>query len=1427
MNRSFRKVISVFLCLFILFTEIPAAAADAGEVLLYTEKLTRSIPMWHYSGGYWIIGSGADKVKVSDSTVEKSGGLQHYLEETAAPAAFSVTVPEQVRNALQNGRKIRMQLESRGNASWTELFDQNTLTVTKELSSTNSTVEFTLMPKFNLLHAPTFDDFVSGLKRSVPLIHYRFGNNIYSVYGNGVRAVQANGWFSQADAGEVHEPYLHPSMIRDSSGAFIDSGILSLNGKTFGSKGFSAGNNTFQNGGAVGISFVWPLDVSFYQEAEKPELPVDPTDPEDPVPPGGPGKNDPPADPATPENPEQETSMRAILELPEECYEGEWIEATDCSEFDTADGTVSAHIAYASGLAEHSFRTPGATRDSRTSTSVRLKYDQDGTYCVTLDVDTADGKSVSVSRSIRVLPCPRLSVSVGGTQKQNRRQSLLIRVRQSPDFPVRSLSIRLEDPESGESICTERNSDGPQAAPVNTENLKYRALCEPETTGEVLSCRLDFLTKFSETRTLRYTVTVTDSRGRTDTADGSFTVIPDTPPAAGIQIADVFYREKGSNTAVISAEDGGETAGNYQRTWEYADGEAGTYVSADCLDGFEDLSLGNKKEIRFRRNGVGTFRLRLTVKDLWAEETLEEYVCDADHLQASAEACGTVGNLAPVVSLETRKAATAQILLLTEHPQTQVQMKATAEELRVKLAAAGISAAVFTDTLCSSPDETGGTVSFGGQIPSPACRLLEDAQKLDHRFTENFWKDGHYTADGQYIYLMDSSTLVSADGKDPNGLKRSYPFYISAIGEDTHKERWRFTFSENVFLSDSDFQDAKFGHDVQNRFLYLSDSGKTLLLDKENGTPAGIMNGRFGAVSYAADDKIYTFREDGIFCASLRDGSVSCIRRASVAAEYDQILCFGNRMLFCENDTDGIWLCSFDPETETTGRILLNEVPGAICKGVDTRGYVFILEDPHLLKAYDSRGVLIGSAALDPKVDASVLSRDSSGRVNYILGSYREKTGSTKNNNVRKYNYATISGIFSSFSGSSYFRSEKNGYYRSNTDIGWAVELADGIVSGAQPCRIVTGDNRPTYSFSAYNFNTRTGESDHRILCQTGMPANAYSGTWPGGIQLQVYDAVSGNIGMHVRIPESREDELKRLQAKWIRGDADVVLVLRAEQIQSTEDAVKLVLDRLPETEKPAAKTYRTGEVIDYRIFYSDYEGDPSGASYWIYTHEPADGDFWEDSGKTFSGPVRSFEKAGKYTLTHWQKDDAGRGILAGYDKPSVPVTLVFYVEEAGTEDPPAVPETVPRSLTGDVEHTPQWESNRQAFNLRYFRTTGFNAWSSFPSYRGNASPRLRGINVFWPGERLLLNAAPKGDVQSVSACIQGTSYHTTLTRAADGSFTGSLYDASMAQTFHRNRPLEVTVRFTAIYTDGTARSYDVPIIFDQDIGYWMIHRTY
>ena len=125
------------------------------------------------------------------------------------------------------------------------------------------------------------------------------------------------------------------------------------------------------------------------------------------------------------------------------------------------------------------------------------------------------------------------------------------------------------------------------------------------------------------------------------------------------------------------------------------------------------------------------------------------------------------------------------------------------------------------------------------------------------------------------------------------------------------------------------------------------------------------------------------------------------------------------------------------------------------------------------------------------------------------------------------------------------------------------------------------------------------------------------------------------------------------------------------------------------------------------------------------------------------------------------------------------------------------------------VKHTEKWEQNRCNYNMRC------------------SGEKVRGENVFWPGEKMLVSCAPAGDVSSVTAYIEGNNgSRCDLKPDSGGIYTGVLRDCSNNEKWRKGkRNLNIAVEMCM--SDGTVQKCISPVTVDGTEPYWRTHRIY
>jgi len=251
---------------------------------------------------------------------------------------------------------------------------------------------------------------------------------------------------------------------------------------------------------------------------------------------------------------------------------------------------------------------------------------------------------------------------------------------------------------------------------------------------------------------------------------------------------------------------------------------------------------------------------------------------------------------------------------------------------------------------------------------------------------------------------------------------------------------------------------------------------------------------------------------------------------------------------------------------------------------------------------------------------------------------------------------------------------------------------------------------------------------------------------------------------------------------------------------------------------KTVPKKVKEGEAFRIQVGVDDAEKDTLRLTTevykdkkLIYTHRRA----WLNATNgsyplTTTGTVQQKAQTGTYEVVCTVRDQTGAGIG----------TSRFTVVSEG-------------KITGMVYHTENWEKNRKKYNMNRFKDE-VNKEIPYTDYLKLKTPRKRGTNVFWSGEKFMLQAEVAGSPTKVTCKIEGyPSYSTTMkstgkkNTANETLYSGSLWDSSMMNRWGRKKPKELTFTFTATYSGGTTKTYTAKIIVDSKEDYWQLHRAF
>lgn len=544
----------------------------------------------------------------------------------------------------------------------------------------------------------------------------------------------------------------------------------------------------------------------------------------------------------------REIEAKAILELDKYTYEGWPADAEDWSEF-TVDGIrYSAKRAYEEKIASNKFRTEGGTVKKDGYDAI-VTYPKRGTYPVNLEVTIKPtGQKLTDTKSIEVRKTPYVIDSLGGFQKQNRKQILTFNVATYPDKPLVDYDITIKDLKSNELISLTKDAPQENGACIKTRTVKSEVKDQYWTTLTV-----EFLTKYPRYDTtgdtsqkFSYKIKVTDSKGDSDEAYKEFNVIPDKPPVPAINMQTSFLRAEGTNTAHLEAADGSQSDGDQLlRTWSIVNHnpidnkKIGNFVNATTVNGYENLAFGTNQTIGWNKEGVGKATVKLHVKDIWTEPTLEEYIKPSDYLEGENTAGTEVINIAPVVSIEPLDMLKANIAIMVKASEYQaVQNKMNS--LQAALIEKDIDGNVSLVKLVEGSKEGKATISV-----------------------DNTAGDGANNCDSEMMYLV--------HGGDSNSLK------LVAYNNDSAKEVWSYPTGANGISSIYiDRNREKYVIANQN----LNGTKAAIILDRNTGAYLTAINGIYldGEVFLSNDGKrLYCANDTGIYRLDLKTGQYKCV----------------------------------------------------------------------------------------------------------------------------------------------------------------------------------------------------------------------------------------------------------------------------------------------------------------------------------------------------------------------------------------------------------------------------------------------------------------------------------------------------------------------------------------------------------------------
>lgn len=275
MNRSKLGRLGVlFLTLIILLGAIPSVLSVSaswidvvsdvpeGANIITTQNGFSMVQLWHYSGGYWGIHT-SHPLRINDSQIK--GDLEKLAEMIDETVNFSYTLPDKVKEAVQAGQKVGVSISH--NPAY-DYFNTDRGTSRVQIDSNELSVE--AYPKFHLLSMRahgSYEDFVRELSKHIPFVNPQYGTNAYSMFTiDGTSLGVGTGYYNPDNSLQLGpEGTIHPSQIADNTGKLKSGFKVKVGGIDYDSNEVKIGHGTFQNAGAVGLTFYYNLTITYYE----------------------------------------------------------------------------------------------------------------------------------------------------------------------------------------------------------------------------------------------------------------------------------------------------------------------------------------------------------------------------------------------------------------------------------------------------------------------------------------------------------------------------------------------------------------------------------------------------------------------------------------------------------------------------------------------------------------------------------------------------------------------------------------------------------------------------------------------------------------------------------------------------------------------------------------------------------------------------------------------------------------------------------------------------------------------------------------------------------------------------------------------------------------------------------------------------------
>lgn len=770
----------------------------------------------------------------------------------------------------------------------------------------------------------------------------------------------------------------------------------------------------------------------------------------------------------------------AVLNLQPVTYEGHPAWAVDETTF-TVDGeNYSASRAYEEKIASNSFHAQsgsGGSVQRKNPTEATVTFPTRGFYQVELEVNLANDMTLQDTKPIEVRKTPAILDSLGGFQKQNRKQILTAAVATTPGKSIIDYYIELIDKETGEKITLTKEAPQKNNATMKTREIKTLGgmnQIDPNANDPYWTTfTVEFLTKTPDYKTglenqgqeFEYKIWVKDGKGDTDLVEKTFQVVPDLPPVPSVQMADTFLREKGTNIAEIEIKDTTTTDGDQlERSWSI-DG-----APVEDMEEFQDFSFDSRQHIQFEKTGVGHINIQLNVRDKWIEPTLEEYVTEADREAGEVTGDTEVINIAPTVSLKPVNAKEAN-LYITATLENSTFFEAQLNSMKARFIEKGVTPQI--KVIKRAPADAGGYRQVYYKTWKSAMWCASTCREIGPIYDSN------------YVYTIQSNSIVSQNYSQVcNGTHTIYAESVGGIVPN-----WSYTVN----------QSASFFIKLDNKEKYVyvicRDLENTIVLNRTTGAEVT-------TIPVALNGEIFLNLKDEIFVADSSkiakyNPKTTILETVSGGGSLTRLI--EGKINYVGNDPSGklgnrFYIGQYDMDQGISGGKALPEIPSAQISwtaggkssitpaDMDINGKVIFTQTYNNSSYNTGQNATIWVADSNTQqVKCAPLVAPIGSVIYYLRGlSVGFVTDSTGEG---KYIYL------------SYYEDEN----RTTTTVRWYFKLFDMKMVGEEPMTQVmsTGRQPNNYNYSGISY-AKIHEAENKIYILRG---NAFQGSDWGGVQ--------------------------------------------------------------------------------------------------------------------------------------------------------------------------------------------------------------------------------------------------------------------------------------------------------------------------------------